>query len=171
MSSTSTPTSTSTQPASSSTSTPTRPPPPTQPQPSAPSQPTGFSSIFQSPGGPPLILVCIAAGLLLGAFTGVLLMRRMRPALVGRAPGAGAGVGGAGRRAGALLGEKPRLLDVHILPREEGNGKGRGAEAEAGVMTEEHTQEQQGPAVPWRHLSVSPVSSASSVECRARPEA
>ncbi|PIL23148.1 hypothetical protein GSI_14457 [Ganoderma sinense ZZ0214-1] len=81
--------------------------------PSPPSPTSGFSSIFQSPGGPPLILVCIAAGLLLGAFIGVLLMRRMRPP-----PIAQRGIGAAAFFAGANqpLGEKPKLVDIHLLP-------------------------------------------------------
>ncbi|KAI1794291.1 hypothetical protein LXA43DRAFT_1091823 [Ganoderma leucocontextum] len=82
--------------------------------PSPPPSPTnGFSSIFQSPGGPPLILVCIAAGLLLGAFIGVLLMRRMRPPVV-----AHRGIGAAAflRGLNLPLGEKPALLDIHLLP-------------------------------------------------------
>ena len=106
----------------------------------------GFTSIFQSPGGPPLILVCIAAGLLLGAFTGVLVMRRVRP---GHALLVHRGADGAlrlGPERGAGVGEKPRLVDVHLVGEEGegdvkggmgmGKGKGRGEET-------------------WRHLSVS----------------
>ncbi|TFK92521.1 hypothetical protein K466DRAFT_595185 [Polyporus arcularius HHB13444] len=92
---------------SSTTTTPTTPTPPV-----APPAPT-FNSIFQSPGGPPLILVCIAAGLLLGAFLGILLMRRMRPTVAVQ--------GTPGLRGfpdpQKTLGEKPKLLDVHIVPR------------------------------------------------------
>ncbi|KAI0754221.1 hypothetical protein C8Q80DRAFT_354435 [Daedaleopsis nitida] len=90
------------------------------PDPSDQGPPSGFNSIFQTPGGPPLILVCIAAGLLLGAFIGVLLMRRMRPGVVvqrvhgGRVPGSQ-----------FKLGERPTLLDIHIMPRSE-VGMGRG---------------------------------------------
>ena len=81
----------------------------------------GFTSIFQSPGGPPLILVCIAAGLLLGAFLGILLMRRVRPPVaVQRAHGLR---GAAGADAQKKLGEKPTLLDVRVLP---GSEKGVG---------------------------------------------
>ena len=68
-----------------------------------------FNSIFQSPGGPPLILVCIAAGLLLGAFTGVLVMRRVRP---GHALLVHRGADGAlrlGPERGAGVGEKPAI--------------------------------------------------------------
>ena len=86
-----------------------------------PTQNPGFSSIFQSPGGPPLILVCIAAGLLLGAFLGILLMRRVRPPVaVQRAHGLR---GAAGADAQKKLGEKPTLLDVRVLP---GSEKGVG---------------------------------------------
>ncbi|RDX51773.1 hypothetical protein OH76DRAFT_1417129 [Lentinus brumalis] len=96
--------------------------------PVAPPAPT-FNSIFQSPGGPPLILVCIAAGLLLGAFLGILLMRRMRPTVAVQ--------GTPGLRGfpdpQKTLGEKPRLLDVHIVPRSDSanmvwTGAGAGGE-------------------------------------------
>ena len=112
-----------------------------------PTQNPGFSSIFQSPGGPPLILVCIAAGLLLGAFIGVLLMRRMRPHVVVRGMNAADFLRGLNPEHG----EKPKLLDIHLLPpRQEGvlygdagaNGKGKlGSELGA-----------------WAHVSVSTVS-------------
>ncbi|KAI0761288.1 hypothetical protein BD413DRAFT_445399, partial [Trametes elegans] len=70
---------------------------------------SGFSSIFQSAGGPPLILVCIAAGLLLGAFVGMVAMRRFRPVVVvHRAPGGGR------PGPGPELGEKPALFDIHL---------------------------------------------------------
>ncbi|KAI0353969.1 hypothetical protein OH77DRAFT_567302 [Trametes cingulata] len=93
---------------SSAASTPTpsgTPPPP---------PPSGFQSIFQSAGGPPLILVCIAAGLLLGAFAGMFLMKRLRPGVVvvQRVHG---GLGGAGA-AEVKLGEKPKLYDIHVEP-------------------------------------------------------
>ena len=117
--------------------------PPTFP-PSPPPSPTsgGFSSIFQSPGGPPLILVFIAAGLLLGAFIGVLLMRRVRPSAPGQR-----GVGAAAFLAGfnnPPLGEKPRLLNIHLLPApiEDGVERGTGKEKLAA----------QGA---WGHVSVS----------------
>ncbi|TBU38641.1 hypothetical protein BD309DRAFT_507107 [Dichomitus squalens] len=103
-------------------STSTTPSPPTGPATQSP----GFSSIFQSPGGPPLILVCIAAGLLLGAFIGVLLMRRMRPRVVVQR------MNGADflRGLNPNFGEKPTLLDIHLLPASEegtsyGDGKGK----------------------------------------------
>ncbi|KAI0667295.1 hypothetical protein C8Q78DRAFT_400603 [Trametes maxima] len=75
---------------------------------------SGFHSIFQSAGGPPLILVVIAAGLLFGAFVAMFLLKRLRPVVVvQRVPGAGL----AGETA---LGEKPRLFDIHLVPPEEG---------------------------------------------------
>ncbi|KAM5543493.1 hypothetical protein V8D89_002744 [Ganoderma adspersum] len=85
----------------------------TGPPPPPPSPSNGFSSIFQSPGGPPLILVCIAAGLLLGAFIGVLLMRRMRPPPLGHR---GIGATAFLTNANQPLGEKPKLLDIHLSP-------------------------------------------------------
>ncbi|KAI8972881.1 hypothetical protein BD414DRAFT_499684 [Trametes punicea] len=86
---------------------------------SQPSQPnSGFNSIFQSAGGPPLILVCIAAGLLFGAFIGMLIMKRFRPSVivqrVNRASGDDQG----------QLGEKPKLFDVHLRPIPEDGGGG-----------------------------------------------
>lgn len=80
--------------------------------PVAPPVPT-FTSIFQSPGGPPLILVCIAAGLLIGAFLGILLMRRMRPTVAVQGVHGLRGFPDPQK----TLGEKPKLLDVHIVPR------------------------------------------------------
>ncbi|OSD05129.1 hypothetical protein PYCCODRAFT_1432882 [Trametes coccinea BRFM310] len=77
-----------------------------------------FSSIFQSAGGPPLILVCIAGGLLIGAFVGMFIMKRLRPSVVvNRVSVAG--------RAQPQLGEKPKLFDVHIVasPGEGGGGE------------------------------------------------
>ncbi|KAH9888063.1 hypothetical protein C8Q73DRAFT_655973 [Cubamyces lactineus] len=66
------------------------------------------SSLFQSAGGPPLILVCIAGGLLFGAFVGMLLMKRLRPVVVVQrvnAPG----------DAEVPLREKPQLYDIHLV--------------------------------------------------------
>ncbi|KAI0628567.1 hypothetical protein C8Q77DRAFT_1076632 [Trametes polyzona] len=78
--------------------------------PAATSPTTGFNSIFQSAGGPPLILVCIAAGLLLGAFVGMVLMKRLRPVpVVQRVNGVPIGME-------VKLWEKPQLYDVHIEP-------------------------------------------------------
>ncbi|EIW54842.1 uncharacterized protein TRAVEDRAFT_66365 [Trametes versicolor FP-101664 SS1] len=76
---------------------------------------SGFSSLFQSAGGPPLILVCIAAGLLFGAFVGMFLMKRLRPTVVLQRAG-GAGLGGE-----AKLGEKPRLYDIYVAPLGDGS--------------------------------------------------
>ena len=128
---------------------PTFPPNPsfsfTGPPPSPPSPTNGFSSIFQSPGGPPLILVCIAAGLLLGAFIGVLLMRRMRPPPVGQR-----GIGAAAFLAGANqpLGEKPKLLDIHLSPAHTTAGIDEGAEHGTG-------KEKLGEQGAWGAVSVS----------------
>ncbi|KAI0718715.1 hypothetical protein C8T65DRAFT_693596 [Cerioporus squamosus] len=77
-----------------------------------------FNSIFQSPGGPPLILVCIAAGLLLGAFLGILLMRRIRPTIAVQRMHGINGFPDPQKK----LGEKPKLLDVHIVPRSDPGG-------------------------------------------------
>ncbi|KAI0641316.1 hypothetical protein C8Q79DRAFT_919677 [Trametes meyenii] len=71
---------------------------------------SGFQSIFQSAGGPPLILVVIAAGLLFGAFVAMFLLKRLRPVVVvQRVPGVGLG-------GEVALGEKPRLFDIHLVP-------------------------------------------------------
>ncbi|KAH9852375.1 hypothetical protein C2E23DRAFT_885868 [Lenzites betulinus] len=94
------------------------PPPPT----------SGFSSIFQSAGGPPLILVCIAAGLLLGSFVGMFLIKRLRPAVVVHR------VNGAALSGEMRLGEKPKLYDVYLGP-----------SAVAGGQDSEH---------PWAHTSL-----------------
>ncbi|CDO71103.1 hypothetical protein BN946_scf184844.g107 [Trametes cinnabarina] len=75
-----------------------------------------FSSIFQSAGGPPLILVCIAGGLLIGAFVGMFIMKRLRPSVVVNR----VNVSG---RAQPQLGEKPTLFDVLIAAPEQGSGK------------------------------------------------
>ncbi|RPD54939.1 hypothetical protein L226DRAFT_83112 [Lentinus tigrinus ALCF2SS1-7] len=77
----------------------------------SPTSVPSFNSIFQSPGGPPLILVCIAAGLLLGAFLGILLMRRVRPTVAVQR------VNGRGFPDPKKLGEKPKLLDIYLAPR------------------------------------------------------
>ncbi|KAI0363680.1 hypothetical protein BV20DRAFT_1057852 [Pilatotrama ljubarskyi] len=85
---------------------------------STPTSPTsGFQSIFQSAGGPPLILVCIAAGLLFGAFVGMFLMKRLRPGVVVQRVN---GPGGAG--AEVPLGEKPKLYDIYLQPASEESG-------------------------------------------------
>ncbi|KAI0773808.1 hypothetical protein C8Q74DRAFT_784229 [Fomes fomentarius] len=119
--------------------TPSRPSPPSG-RPDRPSPNPGFGSIFQSPGGPPLILVCIAAGLLLGAFIGVLLMRRMRPPVVVQRMGAGRG------RGAVKLGEKPKLLDIHLGQRTDVGSSGS------------HIQDAQGKAAGaarWAYVFVS----------------
>ncbi|KAH9916998.1 uncharacterized protein BXZ73DRAFT_92435 [Epithele typhae] len=72
-------------------------------------QVTGFTSILQSPAGPPLILVCIAGGLFLGAFCGTVIMRRFRPDLIIHR------VANDSKR-GPGFGDKPKLLDMHLLP-------------------------------------------------------
>lgn len=85
------------------------------------------SSLFQSAGGPPLILVCIAGGLLFGAFVGMLLMKRLRPVVVVQrvnAPG----------DAEVPLREKPQLYDIHLVSALEGRE-----------------------LPPWAHLSVRPI--------------
>ncbi|KAI0821895.1 hypothetical protein BC628DRAFT_785881 [Trametes gibbosa] len=92
-------------------STSTSPTPSASPSSSPPPAPTSsFNSIFQSAGGPPLILVCIAAGLLLGSFIGMFLVKRLRPAVVVQR------VNGAALDGDMRLGEKPKLYDVYLGP-------------------------------------------------------
>ncbi|KAJ8481178.1 hypothetical protein ONZ51_g6169 [Trametes cubensis] len=75
------------------------------------------SSLFQSAGGPPLILVCIAGGLLFGAFVGMLLMKRLRPVVVVQRVNAFPG------DAEVPLGEKPQLYDIHLVSALEEGGE------------------------------------------------
>ncbi|OBZ67733.1 hypothetical protein A0H81_12201 [Grifola frondosa] len=68
--------------------------------------------VFESAGGPPLILVCIAVGLLVGVFAGVIIMRRIRPhpVVARRTPD------GFFRASEQRFGEKPLLCDLHPNP-------------------------------------------------------
>ena len=81
---------------------------PDSPWPTAPSVYTG-GSIFDGSGGPALIIVFVAVGLLIGAFTALIIVRRAPPAGV-----VGANLNGWYLNTEPPLGEKPKLYAVHL---------------------------------------------------------